>query len=151
MKKCPICLETKDLSKYGVRKERGNAPKSLCRECETKAVAKYQRTKKGVIGTIYNRQTRSSKSRGHRPPEYTKKEFKEWIVSQTLFHELYDEWKQSGYLKRLKPSVDRKCDDIHYCMNNIQLMTWEENNAKLNAGNYKDGHGHLTSKRWDDA
>ncbi len=133
---------------YGVRRDRDNAPKSLCKDCEREAVVKYQKTKKGVIGLLYNSQKKHSKTRGHRPPEYTKQEFKDWIVSQTLFHELYDEWKQSGYIRRLKPSVDRKYDDIHYCMSNIQLMTFGENNAKPNVGNYKDGHGHRTSNRW---
>ena len=90
----------------------------------------WYRTKKGIAYTIHKSQRLSSKRRGHRPPEYTKEELREWLMSQTIFHELYDEWVQSGYKRRLKPSADRKHDDIHYCMSNIQLMTWGENKDK---------------------
>ena len=93
-------------------------------------VKTYQKTKEGVSAVIYNTQKRNSKLRGHRPPEYNLKELREWLYSQTKFHELYNEWKLSGYKKNLKPSVDRKHDAIHYCFSNIQLMTWRENNEK---------------------
>ena len=90
----------------------------------------YSRTKKGVITQIYGSRKSHSKLRGHRQPEYTKKELSEWLFSQELFHKLHNEWKMSGYKKELKPSVDRKYNNIHYCMNNIQLMTWKENKLK---------------------
>jgi len=90
----------------------------------------YSRTKKGIITTIYGTQRFHSKNRGHRLPEYTKQELKEWLDSQTLFHELYSEWINSDYKKDLKPSVDRKHNDIHYCMSNIALTTWGDNKAK---------------------
>ncbi len=98
---------------------------------------KFNRSKKGVASVIYNGQRTSSKRRGHRQPEYNQIELEEWLYSQTLFHELYSEWVLSGYEKYLKPSVDRKFDDVHYCMSNIQLMTWGENNTKA----YKDRRG----------
>jgi len=96
----------------------------------SKPVKKYIKTKKGVVSTIYFGQKGTSKRRGHRPPEYSRESLQGWLFSQALFHELYEEWKQSGYMKRLKPSIDRKYDDIHYCMSNIQLMTWGENQDK---------------------
>jgi len=79
---------------------------------------------------IYNGQRSSSRRRGHRLPEYTMTELSDWLYSQVLFHTLYVEWKQSGYKKRLRPSVDRINNYIHYCMPNIQLMTWDENRIK---------------------
>ena len=96
----------------------------------SKKKAKYLVSKKGVISTIYDSQVESSKRRGHRPPEYSKQDLSEWLMSQVDFHKLHSEWVNSKYLSRLKPSVDRKHDDIHYCMSNIQLMTWGENNDK---------------------
>jgi len=92
--------------------------------------SKYRKTKKGIVTRIYSTQIEKSKRRGHRPPEYTKKELTEWLYSQPRFHELYSEWVNSGYLTELKPSVDRREHKIHYCMTNIQLMTWRENNLK---------------------
>jgi len=90
------------------------------------------KTKKQLIAQIYDNQRTCSRGRGHRPPEYNQRELSEWLFSQELFHKLYDEWKQSGFMSKLVPSVDRKHDEIHYCMNNIQLMTWDENRAKGN-------------------
>ena len=95
--------------------------------------SKGERTKKSLVGDIYYNQLSNSRSRGHREPEYSKEELYEWLMSQTKFHELFAEWKASGEQKRLIPSVDRKCDDVHYCMNNIQLMTFGENEDKYKA------------------
>jgi len=67
----------------------------------------WSRTTKGVISTLYSGQKTSSKKRGVRSPEYTKEEFSNWLLSQPKFHELLSEWRLSGYVKRLKPSVDR--------------------------------------------
>ncbi len=87
-------------------------------------------TKKSLAAKIWYNQRSNSRTRGHRMPEYTKKELYEWMMSQEIFHKLFSEWKESGFDTWLRPSVDRKCDDIHYCMNNIQLMTWQENADK---------------------
>jgi len=91
---------------------------------------KYRRTKKGMVTATYRNQKNACKRRGHRPPDYTKEELKDWLFSQKLFHKLYNEWVMSGYKKHSRPSVDRKNDDIHYCFGNIQLMTWAENEQK---------------------
>lgn len=94
----------------------------------SKRMKKFLKTKDGVSYLIYQAQKRNSKKRGHRPPEYDLSELREWLYSQTAFHTLFKEWEVSGYEKDLKPSVDRKYNDLHYCFNNIQLMTWYENN-----------------------
>ena len=88
------------------------------------------KSKEAFIGRLYSNQVGSSKKRGHRPPEYSKSDLIDWLFSQKLFHTLYSEWVMSGFDKDLIPSIDRKCDDVHYCMNNIQLMTWRENRTK---------------------
>ncbi len=118
---CTKCGKEKTNAEYG---------ESWCKACKKVYKKAYTRTKKGLLNRIYSAQKSSSKDRGHRPPEYSKQELSDWLFSQTLFHELYDEWVRSDYEKRLKPSVDRKHDDIHYCMSNIQLMTWGENDDK---------------------
>ena len=91
---------------------------------------KYSKKKIGVVSAIYGKQREKSKKRGHIPPQYTNKELTEWLFSQELFHVLYNNWVVSGYKKHLKPSIDRKNNDIHYCFENIQLMTWGENDNK---------------------
>ena len=90
----------------------------------------YFRTKKGLVVNIARTQVKNSKVRGMDRPTYSRVELQDWLYSQTLFHELYDKWKASGYEKNLRPSVNRLNDYLGYSMSNIEIMTWEENRQK---------------------
>ena len=90
----------------------------------------YNMSKKGLITKIYGSQKYRSKIKGFKPPSYTKQELKDWLFSQKLFHELYENYKQNNYEKSLAPSIDRIDDYKCYSFDNIQLMTWEENCLK---------------------
>ena len=90
----------------------------------------HRKTKRGVICKIYSAQISSSKKRGHIPPSYSRIELEDWMMSQSVFHELYNSWKNSSYEKVLKPSVDRTNSKLPYSFSNIQIMTWGENNEK---------------------
>lgn len=46
-------------------------------------MAKYRKTKKGVITSIYNKQASKSKIRNHRLPEYTKSGGFRWKYKQS--------------------------------------------------------------------
>lgn len=106
-------------------------------------MTEYRKTINGVILTIYGGQKGSSKKRGHLHPSYTKKELESWLLSQPLFYMLYNSWVSSGYDRYLKPSVDRKDNSIGYTLDNIQLMTWKENEDK---GNIDMRLGKLTTR-----
>ena len=127
---CSHCKEEKDFSFFSSNKRNPDGKQNECKQCNKDKLNKKIRTKDGFVSFTYKVQKQSSRKRGHRLPEYTEDELYEWLYSQTLFHELFSEWKLSGYNKWLKPSVDRKYNDIHYCINNIQLMTWQENDNK---------------------
>ena len=90
----------------------------------------YKKTIDGLISKIYGQQKQSSKKRGHQPPTYSKELLHRWITAHVIFQELYDNWIASNYEKDLVPSVDRLDDSKGYSFDNIQLMTWKENNAK---------------------
>ncbi len=139
MKQCTICKKIKDNSEFYKNTARDNNALPRCIHCENKRAKKFKRSKSGVISQLYSAQKASSKKRGHRLPEYSREELKEWLYSQALFHELYNEWVQSGYTKRLKPSVDRVRDETHYCFSNIRLCVWYENNGKPNTGHFIEG------------
>lgn len=159
-KKCTKCKQFKSLDRFGKNKKTKDKLRSWCFECLNELSKSNSRTKKGVITTIYNSQKQNSKRRGHRPPEYTRKELQDWAFSQEIFHVLYNEWKNSGYSKMLKPSFDRKYDDIHYCFNNIQIMTWQQNKEKQtlsfmknilpNSGYLNGGHKPVLALNDDD-
>ena len=63
---------------------------------------------------------------------FTKQNFINWIETQyeDKFKYLFSEWVSSGYIKDKVPSIDRKDDYKSYFFENMQLLTWEENNLK---------------------
>ena len=91
---------------------------------------KYSRTKKGLVTQMYSQQKRSSKSRGHQPPQYTKEELSEWLFNQPHFNFLYEIWKANDYRTSLKPSIDRFNNYKGYSLDNICLVAWSLNNRR---------------------
>jgi len=94
---------------------------------ENKWMVKYFRTKRGLITKIYNQQRSSSRIRNQIPPEYTLDELREWMLSNSKYHILFDIWVKSDYQKMLIPSCDRKDDYKHYTLDNLRIVTWREN------------------------
>ena len=133
-------LNTKHCKKCDITHTINNFPKSntkdglhcYCKPCERIRGREYARSKVGLCRGIYKHQRHTSKKRGYHLPTYTSDELMEWLYSQPLFHRLYDNWKRLDYQRDYVPSVDRKDDYISYTMDNIQLMTWKDNNIKNN-------------------
>lgn len=100
---------------------------NYCKECDAKRAKAYRKTPKGLISQIYNDQVKTCKKRGRELPKYTQKELYDWIISQPNFNQLMTEWKRSGYNRKLVPSIDRLDSLKTYSFDNIQLVTFEEN------------------------
>lgn len=96
-----------------------------------------------LVLQMYSSQKRHSKTRGHPLPNYTKEELKVWLLSQSNFQELYDNWVYSNHEKMLIPSCDRINDDLPYSFDNLTLTTWKENKQKshddMRSGKLKHG------------
>ena len=129
-KVCSKCGELKYLNQFSRCKSHKDGLGYKCKICSSKRGLEYRRTKDGVVTKIYSHQVEYSKLREHNPPAYTKGELKDWMFSQEIFHEIYDNWVSSGYLKGLKPSCDRTDDYQGYNLDRLQLMTWNDNNKK---------------------
>lgn len=83
-----------------------------------------------IINNAYNGQISRSKQRNHPLPEYTKDEFRDWYFKQPNLYRLVNNWINSGFNKDLIPSVVRINHKLHYKFDNIQLITWKENEIK---------------------
>lgn len=140
-KKCSKCGEFKSLSEFYKNRTTKDKFDYYCKSC----VNKSRKTKSGLITRIYDSQKSSSKLRGQNPPDYDKKTFIKWILKQPMFEKLFINWKDSNYDKMLRPSIDRKKDNLSYTIDNIQLMTWKENDDKAN-DDKRSGKLHIKHK-----
>ena len=85
------------------------------------------RTKQTLLTSILYSQHRSSKKRGHTPPNYTKQEFLDWALSQPTFHKLYTNWITNGCPRHLLPTCDRLDDYKGYSLNRLEFVTLTDN------------------------
>ena len=131
-KYCGKCKRILSKEKFKTDTSKYDRLTSMCNEC----IVESHRTKKGLLRRLYNRQVHSSKERNHPKPEYDKKWLTEWCLNQDKFHKLYKEWVDSGYDKNKTPSIDRINPVLPYLKDNIQLMTWRENNVKGHKENW---------------
>jgi len=88
---------------------------------------KYRLTFRGVVNTIYNSQKQASKKRSHDAPDYSFEDLLLYCKNSRKFNILYQNWVDSKYNKKLKPSIDRIDDNVGYTMSNIFVNTWYGN------------------------
>lgn len=89
--------------------------------------AKYKRTMKGVLTTLYAGSVQKSKRRGHAAPSYTSEEFLNKYLTDITFLHIYQNWAIEGFHTMLKPSIDRLDNTKPYTWDNIQLVDWKTN------------------------
>ena len=89
-----------------------------------------RRTKQGLSSKIYYSQRARALNNNMPLPNYSLEELREWLFGNPLFDELYNTWKESGYKLELIPSCDRLDNYKSYTFENLQLMTWGENNER---------------------
>lgn len=130
MKRCTKCRQLKKEKLFYKNKNYKSGYHIYCKECSDYDTKKYNRTKKGYVSFTYHNQKNSSKTRNHPLPNYSQEELKQWLFSQKKFHRLFKEWKVSEYDRYVKPSIDRIDDNKPYTLDNIQLMTWKDNEHK---------------------
>lgn len=121
-KRCNECRKYKTYNHYWKHPSTKDGLVGKCKECYN--------SKENKIKMMYKNQRSNAIQRGHELPNYDYEWLKEWLYNQELFHKLYEDYKNSGYKKDLCPSVDRINHLKTYSKDNIQLMTWEQNNYK---------------------
>lgn len=104
---------------------------------------KYEKTKKGFLMRLY----RNMKSRieGVNRAKFhlyagcyllPKETFYKWSLASEVFHQLFDEWEQSGYERKLAPSVDRIDSLRGYELDNMEWVTMSENSRRGSLNKY---------------
>ena len=60
-------------------------------------------------------------------------EFIEWCFGNIeSFNSIYNEWKKSGFKRKLSPSIDRIDNSKGYSIGNMRWITQQENSIKYN-------------------
>ena len=127
MKVCSQCNQQLSLDQFDRQSTGKQGRRADCKLCRKR----FTRSKVGLVKATYSYQKAKSKRRGYQPPDYTEKELYDWAISQPDFHGIYDAWVLSGFQSRFKPSFDRLNDYVSYRLDNLRVVTWNENN---NAG-----------------
>lgn len=140
--KCARCGIPKSFNEFMKRDNRPLGISYHCKACENIRKKNHRRTKEGLISLIYKSQRTISRRRNHPMPSYSVGELKKWVFEQHIFHLLYNNWKEGGFQKCLAPSCDRKDDYKSYTIDNLQLMTWQQNNNKA----YRDRINGINNK-----
>lgn len=98
---------------------------------------KYEKMFKGrLMRTYRNIQSRVSgiqKSKSHLYegiPILQKEDFYAWATQSPEYARLYEEWVESGYSRKLSPSIDRIDSSKGYVHGNMQWLTHSENSRR---------------------
>lgn len=107
------------------RKQNGNA--------DTK---KYEKTKQGFLMRLYRNMSSRvlgiQKQKQHlylNKSLLSREDFYSWANSSENFHYMFKVWEDSGYDRKLCPTVDRKDSSKGYEEDNMRWLTHSENSA----------------------
>jgi hypothetical protein len=92
-------------------------------------IKKYEKTKPGFLMRCYrNMKSRVTGVQSIKAHLYagknllSKEEFYLWSESNQVFHDLFSSWEDSGYERRLTPSVDRIDSRYGYLIKNMEWV-----------------------------
>ena len=91
-----------------------------------------KRTMTGWFNTLYKNMSRRNRAKFCKPLDFTRWDFEQWIIKNHLSHfiELFNAWVKSDYDTDSRPSIDRINNNQCYTFDNMQILTWKQNNAK---------------------
>lgn len=95
----------------------------------SEAEKRYHTSPKGVLNTIYRAQLVRQERKGINV-NYTYEEFKNKYLEDETYLKLHNNWVKSGFVSDYKPSFDRIDHTKGYSFDNLQIMTWKQNNDK---------------------
>ena len=102
-------------------------------------------TEETVVTRIYSHMKQHSIKRGHRQPNFTREELREWLFNQPNFRKLYSKYVASDFNKLNAPSCNRLDDTKGYDLTRLELISWREHIQK-SADDRKHGASIATCK-----
>ncbi len=98
---------------------------------------KYEKTHRGFLMRLYrNMQSRIEGVQKTKAHLYrglnllAREEFYCWAMNDPTFYSLFVKWEQSGYERKLTPSVDRINSSSGYSLDNMEWVTHSENSRR---------------------
>lgn len=117
---CQKCDTIMDLSKFSPNN------RMHCVKCKSVYQTKFYHTIKGIKSQLYESVKSMNKQRGHSKFECEFLIFSNFLDENNI-NVLFDNWKSSGFKKSFVPSLKRIDGNKGYSMNNMVLMTYDEN------------------------
>jgi len=102
---------------------------------------RYEKTPKGFLMRTYRNM--ESRVRGIQKKKFhlyvgkellSREDFYAWSLNQFRFWDLFNEWVENGYDRKLTPSIDRIDSSRGYTLDNMRWLTHSEN-SRLGAIN----------------
>lgn len=103
--------------------------------------AAYRKTPKGLLTNLYHKMKERNIKKGFGKLPFSLTEFHKLYIESDIYLLIFNNWAENGYAFYKRPSIDRKNPNMGYELNNIQMMTWEENRRKGD----KENSRHTTS------
>lgn len=104
----------------------------------------YEKTKKGFLVRLYrnmqSRVTGVQKLKIHLYKDKSileRESFYNWANNSKEFHRLFSKWEESGYERRLTPSVNRINPELGYEIANMEWVEFYINCAKTTRNKYE--------------
>lgn len=147
MKKiCSVCKIKKDYEEFVQDKRTSTGRYSACRKCcykkyrsnNPEGLKAYYSTFEGRISLLYylvrirTKKFISKGRTGFKPITYTRKEFSMYLLKNTKYKEVFENWKNKGMKFRDVPTIDRIDNSKDYQLKNIQCLSFIENRLKQN-------------------
>lgn len=130
MKNCIRCLTDQPIENFNKSKSTIGGYRNTCKSCTREQAKKSSKNLVPTILRTYHKQ--KARTRVKKLPEigYNKKQLYDYLICNDEFILLHKEWAESGFKKELSPTIDRINPMLGYSFDNIQIMSWGENNRK---------------------